>query len=401
MVRKEEIINSIKKRRKEDLSIVGKVGATIKLKRTNRQQTLNNLSQLFGVSISYLSKVENDVMKPNIDYLTDVLYDLEINESLITESMEMNGWYKKLLMYILGIKDYKEEILQMVNQRDDFQSKSIKFSLSVFNHELSLVTETIKMLLPSISLMHEVEFCIFMFSLASYYIKIENHFMAGEILNEINISYINDKLLNLWYLELKHELALYQSSFFYYIKTLKELNNYYFMFNLQDKVLELKERSTAALAYFLAPDNFMDYLHDEEMYRSYRLSTIYFKRYEDFTLLDKKNDLAQVLFDEIKGNYDVVKKNWSKVEFKDDPLEQTLKEYFKYKYDFDKLEMFLKETLFASTGLSQHYYSCKFIAEVLIDSYSSEHKYKQCYLIGEKLKDLSNKRKLYLEDKRI
>ncbi len=401
MLKKEEIISSIKKRLEEDFSIVGKVGATIKLKRISKHQTLNNLSQLFGVSISYLSKVENDVMKPNIDYLTDVLDDLQINESLITESMEMNKWYDKLIKHVLNIENNQKEITSFFKQRDDFQAKIVKLALNIYSNKFSKIRQSIKLILSSVSLMHSKEFSLFMLSLTSYYIKIEDYFMAGEILKEIDLSYINDQFFYLWFLELKHELALYQSSFVYYINTVNELNNQYFMFNLFDKIKELKERTTAALAYFLEPENFKDYLHDEEMYRSYRLSTIYFKRYEDFEELDEQDDLAQILFDELKGNYDKVKNKWSKVEFKDDPFEQTLKEYFKYKYDFDKLNMFLRETLFASTGLSQHYFSCKFISDILIDTYSKEHKYKQCYLIGQKLKDLEEKRRLYLEDKRI
>lgn len=400
MFKKEKIIKSIRERTERDFSIVGKVGATIKLKRQNKKQTLSNLSQLFGVSISYLSKVENDVMKPNIDYLTDVLYDLEINEDIIHDSIEMNLWYEKLIIHVLDIKDHKDELLKIINQREDFQSKGIKFSLDVYNNEFSNILKTIKMLLPNITLMHETEFCIFMFSLASYYIKVENHFMAGLILKEINQSYIHDNLLNLWYLELKHELALYQSSFSVYMDAVNELNNYYFLFNLKDKAEELKERSTAALAYFLEPNNFKDFLHDEQMYRSYRLSMIYSKQFDDFNKLEKRNDLAQVLYDEINEKYDKVKNNWSKVEYKDDPLEQAIKEYFKYKYDFDKLEMFLKETFFANTGLNQHHYSSNFIADYLIDYYSSKHQYKQCYLIGKKLKELTNERYLYLEDKR-
>ena len=93
---------------------------------------------------------------------------------------------------------------------------------------------------------------------------------------------------------------MYQSSFLYYVETLKELVFYYYSFNLQSKLIELKERSSSALAYLLEPEKHKDYLEDELMERSYRLSHIYFKRYDCFEKLNKKEDLAQVLYDEIK-----------------------------------------------------------------------------------------------------
>lgn len=392
-----EIINQIRKRKQSDELITGKVGATIKLKRRNKHQTLNNLSELFGVSISYLSKVENDLLKPNIDYLTDVLEDLEINEKLLNESLEMNGWYTKLVKHILNIKDYKEELNHFINGRDDFQSKIIEFSLLIYENKFNQVTKHIRGLIENIHVIHQTEVSIFMMSLATYYIKVENHFAAGELIKELIDSFNKDKLLELWLLEIKYELALYQSSFTYFLKRYNELSSQYYLFNLRKKLEELRERSLAAFAYFLEPDNFLNYLDDEDMYRSYRLSHVYFGRYEDFDKLEKQNDLAQLLIDEFKGNYDEVKKKWPKVEYKDDPFEQAIKEYFKYKYDYEKEVLFLRETLFAGTGQAQHYYCSHFLASQLNEHYCQEHKYKQCYLLSERMKKLDFMRKSFLK----
>lgn len=392
-----EICELIKRRREEENLIVGKIGATIKLKRKRKQLTLNHLSELSGVSISYLSKIENDLLKPNIDYLTNVLEDLQINEEFLVESTAMNKWYLMTIKELLNIDCYEAELNKFISERDDFQSKLIEFCLDIKKNRFSSIGKTVKLLLQNLNVMHNHELHIFMLSLCQYYVKTENHFSAGEILKEFNNIFTNQSLLKLWFLELKHELALYQSSFVYYMSAVNELLKQYFFYNLRDKIKELKDRSTAALAYFLEPDNFMDYLDDEEMYKSYRLSHVYFKRYESFEKLEKENDLAQLLIDEINGRYDLVKKRWSKVEYREDPLELAIKEYFKYKYDYNKSVVFLQETLFAGTGLAHHYYSSLFISERLTESYSNEHKYKQCYLVNERLKDLNEKRRKNLK----
>lgn len=395
MFKNEDVVNQIRKRRESDNLVIGKIGATIKLKRKGKQQTLNNLSELFGVSISYLSKVENDLLKPNLDYLTDVLGDLEINESVLNDSLEMNQWYSMLIKHILKIEDYKKELIEFVVERNDFQSKMINFSLLVDENKFSNVPSLVRALLENINVMHKMEIYIFIMSLATYHIKVENYFAAGEIIKELDSYYSYGSLMNMWFLEIKYELALYQSSFAYFLDVYKELAYEYYLFNLKTKLEDIRERSLAALAYFLEPDNFLDYLEDEQMYRSYRLSHVYFERYQNFEQLERKNDLAQLLIDEINGNSKAVKKNWLKVEYKDDPLEQTLKEYFKYKYDFDKENMFLEETIFSGSGNSQHHYCSHFIVDYLTYKYSNEHKYKQCYLLNQRIKELDCKRKEY------
>lgn len=401
MLKREEILKQIKNKKESEGAIFGKIGATLKMKRKLMQRTLHFLSELSGVSISYISKVENDLMRPNLIYLDNVIQYLEINEEILSESLEMNDWYNKLVKHVLEINNHKLELTKLITERQDFQSKIIEFSLLVHESNFGGIPKAINSLLESVAGMHTFEFCIFMMTLASYYIKIENHFAAGEIIKELELNYLDDNLLKLWYLEIKHELALYQSSFLYYVESAKELTFHYYSFNLLSKLKELRERSSSAFAYFLEPEKFSDYLEDEQMYRSYRLSHIYFKRFDCFKGLEKKNDLAQVLFDEISGNYKSVEKLWSNVEYNDDPFELALKEYFKYKYDFKNVELFLQETIFAGTGLSQHYYCSHFIAERLIEKFSSEHKYKQCYLLSERLKKLDNKRTLYLELKRL
>lgn len=392
-----EIVRLIKKRQEEERTIVGKIGANIKLKRKGKKRTLNHLSELSGVSISYLSKIENNLLKPNLDYLSNVLEDLEINEEFLAQSTIMNEWYLMTIKDFLNIRSYETELKTFVSERNDFQSNLIEFCMMIKENKLSNIPKLVKLLLQNINVMHTAEMHIFMLALCQYYIKTENHFSAGEILKQFNNEFEDASLLKLWYLELRHELALYQSSFTYYNNAVSELLKNYFLFNLEDKIKELKARSTAALAYFLEPDNFKDYLDDEEMYKSYRLSHVYFKRYENFESLEKKNDLAQLLIDELNGREDLVLKRWSKVEYREDPFELALKEYFKYKYDQNNANLFLQETLFAGTGSIQHHYVSLFVSERLMENYSSEHKYKQCYLVSERMRNLNESRRIYLK----
>jgi hypothetical protein len=81
----------------------------------------------------------------------------------------------------------------------------------------------------------------------------------------------------------------------------------------------------------------------------------------------------------------------------DIPFELALKEYFKYKYDQNNANLFLQETLFAGTGSIQHHYVSLFVSERLMENYSSEHKYKQCYLVSERMRNLNESRRIYLK----
>ncbi len=387
------IITRIKQKVVNDNLINGRLGATIKLKRKEKDMTLNDFSENYGISISYLSKIENNIMQPNVEYLSNLLEDLQINEKDFSSGLTMNLWYKKLVSTIIGLKSYKDEIKSYIKTREDFQAKILEFSLLVSEGKVAEVGQIVSSLVHNIELMQTIEFSIFAFSLACFHIKTKDLFAAGQIMQQISRYYIKDNLLEVWYYEILFELSLYQESYFYLLKVTKGLLFSYFSFGLITKIKKIRNRFITSLGYFLDPGKFSEDFKNSGSFRSYRLSLILYQKHSEFLQLEKQNDLAQLLYDEFQGESDKVIKNKDLIDYYDDPFEQALQEYFKYKYDLKRLDYYLKNVLFADAGPSQHYYSTHFLAKMLIRNLSQQYKYKECFLLTKKVNQLDQKRK--------
>jgi transcriptional regulator with XRE-family HTH domain len=383
-----------------DNLIEGKLGATLKVKRAEKDKTLNDLSKSYGISVSYLSKIENDIMKPNVEYITNLLKYLEINEEMFSSGLVMNSWYEKLIMHIIGLEDNEKDLKDFLATREDFQGKILQLALLIHENKLLDVEEIINILMHNISLMQPLEFFVFSLSLSSYHLKLNDYFTAGAIFCEISEKVLENYMLRLWYYEIAFELALYQASYLYLSKIVKELLSLYFRFNLTDKVNKLKRRYNVATSYFLEPSKYPINLVAVTNYeRSYRLSLIYHEKFEEFLALEKKKDLAQLLFDDLHDNSAKVKKIWREIYFEDDPFELALYDYFKFKYEHERSYFILKDTLFSDKGVSQHHYCSHFFTKQLTDLLSGRHKYKECYLTNKRLKELDDKRKAHLKNK--
>ena len=98
------LLDKIRQKVRKDLQTQSKLGPTIKQRRKEKDLTLSQLSEKYEVSISYISKVENDLIKPNIDYINPMLAGLGINEEIFKLSEEMDKWYKLAIEYHIDKK---------------------------------------------------------------------------------------------------------------------------------------------------------------------------------------------------------------------------------------------------------------------------------------------------------
>lgn len=395
------ILDKVVKKINDDMLVEGKLGSTIKLKRKAGEHTLQEFSSSYGVSISYLSKIENDHMKPNVAYIGNILDKLEINEEMFASSLVMNEWYKKLILTIIGLEYHYDELMQYVTQRNDYQAKFIKFALDCYYNPKKTTDKQINNLLFNIDLLKPVELSIFVLSISKHYINNENYFAAGAFLSQLRISYFITEGLKLWYYELAFELAIYQSSYNQLKSTLEELVKYYFNFDLFEKIAIARNKFIVAQSYFLPPA--LHPLKEFNNYekRSYQCSLIYYKEYEQFLKIEDKDLLAQLLFDDLHNNIAKVKKNFKNTIFGDDPFEKILKIYFEAKYINNNCNEILRKMFFAEGGLAEHYYCMEFIAHILSECYKEQHKYKECYLINNRLLELKKANRINLTLKLI
>ena len=153
-----------------DLKTEGKYGATFKCKRLETMKTLSEICRKYGISISYLSKIENDILKPNVGMLGSYFNDMQIDEDMVASSEIMDAWYLKLVSYIMGTKDCRPELIEYLSKRDDFQSRLISFAIQVKEKKVENEAQIVSVLLYSIDVMQPLELTIFILTLVSFYI---------------------------------------------------------------------------------------------------------------------------------------------------------------------------------------------------------------------------------------
>ncbi|NMA05630.1 MAG: helix-turn-helix transcriptional regulator [Acholeplasmataceae bacterium] len=383
------LLDKIRQKVRKDLQTQSKLGPTIKQRRKEKDLTLSQLSEKYEVSISYISKVENDLIKPNIDYINPMLAGLGINEEIFKLSEEMDKWYKLAIEYHIDKKNNRKVLYDFANERKDFQAKLILFSLLVKENNFKKATKLLDALIYSIDQMTPIELGLFVFSLVEYEINGGNIISASQIFAEMNSTYLVCSGLKLWAFKIAFEISKYHSSLQQYESIYHEYNKKLLKHNMLDVIIRNREIFNGQ-QIFSSPLLLEECL-DEEMKKNYRVSLILHEEYETFLKLKEEYDLAQVLYEEI-----VLKKKpkYEKIIFEPNLFEETLLEYFKMKYEKGKESYFLREIVFSKNEVSQHHYVSLFFAKRLIKLLSSKNRYKECCLILERLKEIErNKNK--------
>lgn len=393
------LIHKVGTKLENDLKTEGKYGATFKCKRLERMQTLSEICRKYGISISYLSKIENDILKPNTAILGSYFNDMQIDEDMVTSSEIMDEWYLKLVGYIVGTKKCRQELLEYLSKRDDFQSRLINFAMEVKEKKVENEAQIVSVLLYSIDLMQPLELTIFILMLVSLYIDTKDYFLAGKLLKELNVNNLFHISIRYWYIDLKFELSLYQSS-------LKELKNNFeklclthIKFNQIDAIKTTKKKYVEALAYMMQPKAFDESLLEDDYLSSYRVSLILHEDYETFIALESKKDIASMLYYDVLEDKKNVLDLLNQVTFSDSLVQEFLKNYFIQKYKHNNSYQYLREALFCEIGICQHYYASQFISNKLSAELIKLHKYKESSLVSERIYNLNRVNRISLANK--
>lgn len=383
------LIHKIGTKIENDMKTEGRYGATFRVKRREMMKTLKEICHRYDISISYLSKLENDVLKPNTEILTKYFTDFMIDEDMILSSAVMDDWYLTLIEYIMGINNSGETLRNYLTKRNDFQSKLIEFAMDVKEQKIDSEAKSISLILHSIDTMQPLELTIFILSLVKLYIDSNEHFLAGRLLKELNINNLFYKSIRYWFLDLKYELALYQSSFNQVESVYERLCQYHIHYGKYDAIKQTRNKCIAALAYMLEPKQFDPYLKDKDYVDSYRISLVLHEEYDTFNTLEPCEDVASLLYYDFISDTAMVRSTLPKVLFKNGPFETMLKNYFLNKYNQNNIFNYLRETLFSNVGLAQHYYSSHFIKAKLSNILMDQSRYKQSHLVSMRLFELN------------
>ncbi len=377
------ILNKIRKKMEDDSLTEGKLGSTIKFKRKERNKTLQALSNIVGISVSYISKVENNIISPNLKTIKGVLETLEINEKIIESSLVMDDWYLKTIIHILEIKNIKEQLNKYINERNDFQSRLMKFVLIVSENGFEAATEELSLLMYSLNQMSNFEFIMFLLALVQYHLNDNDYINASLILKEIKQKNLINTYLSHWYYKLKFEIAFMQEEFEKLEVAKDEYIKYLFLHNKTSKIKDLRKKYINSLSYFLKPNNFEN-IDDKSYQRSRRISLILNDDLVSFGDEKEVEDLALLLYYDKLDNKEQVLNLINIVIFNEDIFEQSLKDYFNIKYyNKDNYSRFLKEQIFSTDPITQHYYGVRFYANKLKEILLKQFKYKEITLIND------------------
>ncbi len=375
------VLSKIRKKMNEDAITEGKLGTTIKYKRKERNQTLQTLSEIVGISVSYISKVENNIISPNISTIKGVLETLEINEKIIESSLIMDNWYLKTICHILDIKYLKEELVKYIEERNDFQARLMKFVLMVNEGIFTKASDELSLLMYSINQMSDLEFIMFLLALVQYHLNDNDYINASLIMFEIKDKYLLNTYINHWYYKLKFKIALMQEDYYKLNKAKDNYINYLFLHNKITLIKGLRNEYINSLSYFLKPTQFENII-DKDYERSKRISLVLNDEVANFK--KDKDDLALLLYYDNSNNEEQVLKLINKVDFTNSLFETTLKEYFQIKYfDSNNYFHFLKEQIFSTDPITQHYYGVRFFAGKLKEILLKQFKYKEINLIND------------------
>ncbi len=169
------------------------LGSILKHKRMEMNLTLEEGAE--GIcSISYLSKIENNLIKPNQKYIDSLRerYLIDLNEENDVDHFELINLIIDSFFYDLEIK-LDENI---INQ-DNFYAKLYKFSVELNNKNYFLAKKTFFELNPYIKNMKDLELNLYLY-LTSLILKEEGRVKdAHSILNYHNPKKLPERLLML------------------------------------------------------------------------------------------------------------------------------------------------------------------------------------------------------------
>ncbi|PKK86906.1 MAG: hypothetical protein CVV63_03065, partial [Tenericutes bacterium HGW-Tenericutes-8] len=211
----EKLLEKLSKKLTNETEPNPKIGATIKTKRKSLEKTLDEVSQRSGVSLSYISKIENNQLNPNFTKIRRVLNELNLNEDIFDYSSNMTDWYSQLLDIMLGLNEDDQAIKSFIKKRDDFQSKLIDLALHVKKGQLNHCEAHISLLINSIDQMMPIELGIFMLSIAQYYLLNKGYIQAAKMMDVVLIRQTNHKKFTLWQDEIMFQLALLTKNVLY------------------------------------------------------------------------------------------------------------------------------------------------------------------------------------------
>ena len=133
-----ELTHLIKKRQENNKYVGMPFGSAVKYKREEMNMTLEEASA--GIcSLSYLSKLENNIIKPSEHFVEKFKRRFNIEEDYVYDSDDFKVILEKIIQALLLDETLEKDILENFEQREDYESVLVSFAYYVLIDDQSQI----------------------------------------------------------------------------------------------------------------------------------------------------------------------------------------------------------------------------------------------------------------------
>ncbi len=185
-----KVVAKKRNHRKENLPI----GSAIKYKRHALRMTLEEASKDI-CSVSYLSKLENNIIVPSERYVMQLKQRFCLNEATLNEDPQTYQTLKRILIHkILNNQKLSQSFINQIGSQTNYQTSILMFGVHVLNQHKDKAYHTYQKMIPMIASMPDESFAIAICLLSRLLYDETRYQEANEILAMLPHTDIDRKL---------------------------------------------------------------------------------------------------------------------------------------------------------------------------------------------------------------
>ena len=162
------------------------IGSMIRWERKKRNYTLSE-GALGICSISYLSKVENDLIEPSEEILSNLFDRFDLHEHVEYQYEKYEQIYLDIIDCIFNTKDINDYYYKALIAQKDYKSKLVIFAFYIYNNRLEKAKKIYPELEEEISKFNLLELNLFYYLTAKLLTHFGNYYQAMLVVKNCHI----------------------------------------------------------------------------------------------------------------------------------------------------------------------------------------------------------------------
>ena len=195
----------LKKRKELKHYEIKPIGSAIRLRRKELKMTLEEGAE--GIcSISYLSKLENNQIDPNLDFVDKLVERFELKEQIAYDIERYENDLVEFTELMINLEKPKRSFIDSYQDREDHQARMIQLIESTLLEEYHLTLIHFKVVQQFIPNLKQSELTLVLMCMAEALLKGEQYKDAYQMISEIPLT--NQEIYNHYILTLRTRLRL-------------------------------------------------------------------------------------------------------------------------------------------------------------------------------------------------